>query len=201
MASFREKARKIGARQLQFASTRKWRAAIAVPTYPPEKKERIAGHLRAVRQGEKLLYGTVNTFAYEYDHPKAVERVWSIVKKVRSTNFPAFTSKRNQCGKPKKWKEVQASIPEVPFHKRIKLRSTAKALKVGKTTVHRTLKNSDIKRVTSAVKPHLNDVYKSKRLEFCLSQVEPDDGYRINAFENRVFIDEKWFELTRVKQG
>lgn len=173
----------------------------------PATKLAISAHLRAlVVDGRlhKLPVGTIKSTALLFGcSPKSVSRIWLATKESmkNAVKLPHFESKRKgRCGRPNKWLSVAEAIKKAPFRRRINLRSLAVAIGFSKTTIHRALKRGVIKRQSNAVKPPLTEENAATRLKFCLSKVQLDHDFAFDGMENRIFIDEKWFDMTKKTQ-
>ena len=84
---------------------------------------------------------------------------------------------------------------DVPLNRRSNLRSLACATEISKSTLHRRLKEGDIRRHSSAVRPMLSEKNKVERVRFALSHIR-SNGLFEDMYDH-VHIDEKWFYMTK----
>lgn len=71
---------------------------------------------------------------------------------------------------------------------------------MAKSTLHRRIKEGDIRAHTNAIKPFLTDENKKVRLTFCLEKLKQASLSTNPEFDemfNVVHIDEKWFYQTK----
>ena len=92
-------------------------------------------------------------------------------------------------------------IKSLPTSTRHTSRDLASALKVGKTTILRFLKDTDgvLQRHTNAIKPSLTPENKLARIAFCYDDVDDDVG-RFSEMNNIIHINEKWFNQTEINK-
>jgi hypothetical protein len=93
------------------------------------------------------------------------------------------------------------SFKKIDKRKRKTIRSSAFAIGVSKSTLHRRILEGVIRLHSSALKPFLTEANKVARLSFCTNMIDPlslngDAEPRFYGQWNRVHIDEKWFYLT-----
>jgi hypothetical protein len=183
---------------------------MSVTVAPPERRKNgdISADVRAgivaclLSQATdlKLPRGAIQTTATRFRcSTKAVSRLWSAsVTSMQTTGMlPDFSlDGRSRTGRKKKAIDLQAKIKEVPLRRRQTLRSLSAALDVPMTTVFRSLKEGEIKRHSSSVKPLLTDVNRRERLDFCLSFVDAST-MMFHGISNRIHVDEKWFYITK----
>ena len=129
--------------------------------------------------------------------PRTIRRIWqqSRLQMMNGNTVDLSTKNAGKVGR----KCVHVSprkIKQVPLNRRSTVRSLAKAISVSKTTVHRRVQEGLIRPHTNAVKPTLTEDNKRTRLEFCLSQIDPDTLLFSDMF-NVVHIDEKWFYMCK----
>ena len=129
-------------------------------------------------------------------HKSIVKRIWSQAK-----NFGDSGHKRaGRCGRKRVYTDIIERVREIPILQRQTLRSLSSSLKISKTTLIKMKKAGNIRRCSSALKPHLKEENKLSRLRFCLSMLEessiPHDP-RFKSMHNVVHIDEKWFYLKK----
>jgi hypothetical protein len=148
----------------------------------------------------KLPRGAIQTTATRFRcSNKTVSHLWSAsVPSMQTTGMlPDFSlDGRSRTGRKKKAIDLQAKIKEVPLRRRQTLRSLSAALDVPMTIVFRSLKEGEIKRHSSSVKPLLTDVNRRERLDFCLSFVDAST-LMFDGISNRIHVDEKWFYIAK----
>jgi hypothetical protein len=114
-------------------------------------------------------------------------------------------NRKQKTGRKEKTIDVDR-IKAVPLRQRGTLRALATALgDVSSTIIHRRIKDKSLIFHSSAVKPFLTDVNKLERLKFCLSMLMYDTlqhrDYEFDSMMWRVYLDEKWFQVTRTQTG
>lgn len=132
---------------------------------------------------------------------RTVQRIWKQAKNSLNACGVVDVSHRKtkNCGR----KRIQIDVEKfksIPLNQRTTLESTACALSIGKTTLHRNLQEGRIKRHTNPLRPYLKDDNKKARLQFCISMLEENGIHHdpiFSSLENTVFIDEKWFYMTK----
>ena len=92
-------------------------------------------------------------------------------------------------------------LQQIPQELRQSIRSTAAAMGVGPTTIHRMLKIAEIQKFRSPLKPILSEPAKYKRVLYAVSRISPNDdgtyGDFYKASYDDVHVDEKWFDITK----
>lgn len=92
------------------------------------------------------------------------------------------------------------NIRDIPFNRRSTIRSLSFSSDIPRSTLFRIFKEgTQLKRITSTVKPLLTEQNKLARIKFCLSKVKPN-GFFEDMYDY-VHIDEKWFYLTQSKRS
>jgi hypothetical protein len=128
-------------------------------------------------------------------HTSVIYRIWNQVKKTGD----ACHKKTTNCGRKRIQLDPQ-KFREVPLAQRTTLQSLSCALGINKTTLIRLLKAGVIRRNSNALKPYLKDDNKVSRLKYCLSMLDDrsmSHDPRFKSMHNIVFIDEKWFYMTK----
>ena len=105
-------------------------------------------------------------------------------------------SRKNLTGARKKFFLTREDILAIPLHLRKTQRSIAKRLKVSQTTVTRFIRNDELRRVRSTLKPTLTLRNKEARVAFVADHFG-NDGRYVDMMD-RVHVDEKWFYLTKI---
>jgi hypothetical protein len=109
------------------------------------------------------------------------------------------SKKRGKCGhkpSPVNYERLR----NVPLKERTTLEDSAKVLGVCKRTLLKHVKQGKVRRHMSSIKPHLTDENKKSRLQWCVDMLEHEtlhDNPRFKSLFYHVFIDEKWFFITR----
>lgn len=123
-------------------------------------------------------------------HTSVIYRIW---KRAKETGDPCHKKTRN-CGRKRVLANIIQKIREVSLLKRTTLRFFANALGTNKTPQIRLKKAGVIRRHSSALHP---------LLKYCLSMLDDNNiphNPRFKSFYNVVFIDEKWFYITKKHQ-
>ncbi|KAL4564074.1 hypothetical protein LXL04_028124 [Taraxacum kok-saghyz] len=132
---------------------------------------------------------------------RTVSRIWKRAK-VQAENGSTIdlsSMKLKVVGR----KRVQLDlnqVSQIPLRRRTTVRSIAKSLGVSKSTLHRRIKEGELRPHTNAIKPDLTDANKTKRLEFCLSMITrplSNSNPTFHDMFNVVHIDEKWFYISK----
>ncbi|XP_062211821.1 uncharacterized protein LOC133912882 isoform X1 [Phragmites australis] len=109
------------------------------------------------------------------------------------------TKKRYNCGRKDLLVDL-SKMQDIPVSKRTTLDDLSRHLHVSKTKLWKLKQQGQIKRHSNTIKPLLKDENKKERLRWCISMLDPSS---INCdpifkdFSDIVYIDEKWFYLTR----
>ncbi|XP_051197028.2 uncharacterized protein [Lolium perenne] len=172
--------------------------------YDTNDKRHIYSMLLA-RNGEnaRLKKGVLDSVARDAKcNRRCVQRIWKEAKTGGSIN--AIKSKRKlKCGVKKKMLDIEA-LEAIPPRERTTIRQVAGHLNMSKTTVHQRLKEKQIRRITSELKPSLTEPNKKARVLYALGNLEPsslvDDPTFKGSF-NIIHLDEKTFYRTRKTQN
>ena len=103
----------------------------------------------------------------------------------------------------KKKKNIQPQldgIAQIPLNRRSSLRSTASAVGVSLTILHRRLKDGDLRKHNSIIKPTLSQQHRLRRVDFCKSFLCFLDRRKFYDMNDVIHVDKKWFYLTKVKR-
>jgi hypothetical protein len=96
------------------------------------------------------------------------------------------------------------TMRQLSLSKRSTYRSLSKALQIPKTSLIRLQKLGVIRRHSSTLKSYLTENNMINRLRFCMEMLDrnslPNDP-RFISMHNLVFIDEKWFQITKNKNN
>lgn len=149
----------------------------------------------------KLKRKTTKEVSALYSVPiRTVQRIWKRAKDTTNgTINDVCHRKTNNCGR--KRIEIDLSrIKDIPLSQRSTVRSLGQALSVNHATIHKLFKEGHIRRHSNALKPHLTDEHKIKRLQYCISMLDtsslPHEPKFVGMY-NMVHIDEKWFFMTK----
>lgn len=155
----------------------------------------------SVQPEDKLLVSTLLNI-----HVRSVERIWADAKKQIADGQEVDVSSKKPGRAGRKRKELDlARTSTIPLNKRRTIRSLARSLGVARSTLHKRFQLNELNRITNTVKPHLKLENKIARLKFCMSML--DDNWistsraMFKPMTNMVHIDEKWFDMTRVKNS
>ena len=131
---------------------------------------------------------------------RTVRRIWQHARQcfLRGAEIDV-SNHRSHCGR----KRVQIDLNmlrDIPVSKRRTLDDLSRHLKVSKATLSKLKKEGLIRKHSNSLKPHLTQQNMKERLQWCISKLDPatihiDPCFR--DFYDIVFIDEKWFYLTR----
>ncbi|XP_021850422.1 uncharacterized protein [Spinacia oleracea] len=167
-------------------------------------KTRIANWLLVQRyDASKKQRGIVTEAVNLFDvHRSTIQRICNMAKAQFDSEQPVsiLSQKPKKCGK--KGKLHLSKLPliaQIPYHKRVKVRSLAKALKISKTTVYRWKSLGLIKPHSNAMKPSLTNGNLKERLKWRLGALDQNTG-GFNHMYNIIHLDEKWFYMTKGTQ-
>ncbi|KAL6853657.1 hypothetical protein ACP4OV_019686 [Aristida adscensionis] len=133
---------------------------------------------------------------------RTVYRIWHLGNQcLKQGENIDVSKKRYNCGH----KEVQIDLNflhDIPFSSRARttLDDLSRELHVSKFKVWKLKKQGQIKRHSNSIKPLLKEENKIERLKWCISMLDPTSIHMdpmFRDFFDIVFIDEKWFYLTR----
>ncbi|CAI8602512.1 unnamed protein product [Vicia faba] len=149
--------------------------------------------------GKSHKYGVIPRIAALYNvHRSVIYRIWNQVKDTGNV-----CHRKTLCGR----KRVQLDFErmrQVPLSKRSTYRALSNALNIPKTSLIRLQKSGVIRRHSSTLKPYLKEDNMINRLRFCKDMLDsnslPHDPKFI-SMHNIVFIDEKWFYITKTKNN
>ena len=113
---------------------------------------------------------------------------------------PEITLRNNSHANALKYShtEFHQSPKEIPPHRRKTYHSTAKALGVSLNTVQQMLLQQDVCHIhMSSLKPTLTDENKVSRMELALLFIDKNDTSKFEHMEDLIYINEKWFYLTK----
>lgn len=131
---------------------------------------------------------------------RTVQRIWKQGKScLDQGSLVDVSSRKSKCGRKKL--EVDVSVLRgLPLSSRTTLDDLSTHLHVSKSKLHSMKREGIIKRVSNSIKPYLTDKNKKDRLKWCLSMLDPMSIPNDPVFKGLfdfVFIDEKWFNITR----
>lgn len=170
-----------------------------------EQRKNIFEQLLKRMKGKKLQHGAINEVAKDVGVTRlTVSKIWKMAQgqyNEGKISADVSSKKKKKCGrKPKDYSENISKIKNIPFNQRSTIRCLARAIDVPRSSLFDILKKGNkIKRISSTVKPLLTEKNKQDRLKFCLSNVD-QDGKFADLYDH-VFIDEKWFYITRNKRS
>ncbi|KAM0836755.1 hypothetical protein ACQ4PT_062108 [Festuca glaucescens] len=151
----------------------------------------------------KLKRGVSSAVAQIAKCPRrVVQRIWQ--EGITKGSINAVKCNRKlKSGRPKIKMNIEA-LEAIPPLERTTLELVAGAMNMTKSTVFRRLKEKEIRRVTSELKPLLTEDNIKQRVAYCLRNLEPSSLEDLPTFKggfNYVHIDEKWFFRTRKTQN
>ncbi|KAE8795238.1 hypothetical protein D1007_29976 [Hordeum vulgare] len=178
----------------------------------PRKKELSANErfgvyfaLRVIelRDGEVHLYDKVLVATLMNVCVRTVSRIWNLANDQLDLGQEVnVSSKKENVGRKRKELDL-ARTTTVPLNRRRTIRSLARCLGVPRSMLHDRFQLKELKHITNIVKPFLKPANKLASLKFCISMMDehsvstPCPSFK--SMNNMVHIDEKWYEMTRVK--
>ena len=144
-------------------------------------------------EGARKFYGT------------SASTIFNIWKKYRDScdehgiggNYQRNYSK---CGR--KFKDqgnLLDRIKDIPDDNRRTIRTAGFSIGIPKTTLHRLMKNQVLVKENCHAKPALNRLNKMRRISYVLEHID-GLGMFVDSYSD-VHIDEKWFDMFKVKRG
>ncbi|XP_020197378.1 uncharacterized protein [Aegilops tauschii subsp. strangulata] len=158
-----------------------------------------------LRDGQVHVYDKVRIATMLNVNLRTVTRIWNLAKRQLATGQEVdVSSKKNKSGRKRKGLDL-SRIATIPLNNRSRIRSLARCLGVPRSTLHDRFQLQELKRITSTIKPTLKPQNKIARLKFCLSMMDErwisSPWPRFKPMTNMVHIDEKWYDMTRVKSS
>ncbi|XP_022013709.1 uncharacterized protein LOC110913170 [Helianthus annuus] len=147
----------------------------------------------------KLKYGSISDVASHFSvSTRTVSRIWHQARFQVQHGYLVDVSRKPHIAKQKRIQINFDQVAQIALRRRTNIRSIAKALNVSKSTVHRRIKEGELRPHTNAIKPNLTEENKKERLEFCLSMITPSlSNPSFYDMFNVVHIDEKWFYMSK----
>ncbi|ETV97361.1 hypothetical protein H310_09696 [Aphanomyces invadans] len=144
----------------------------------------------------KPRYGDIKHQAALYNvSERTVQRVWTKGQENRPFTTPA-PRQRKQTD----ILDLQTRVSKLPATKKMDIRTMAEALQMPKSTLHDAFAAGVLVRKHSSLKPLLSDENKAARKQYAYSFVHLNDGHlKFDPMLDRVFLDEKWFYLRKIK--
>ncbi|XP_026428378.1 uncharacterized protein LOC113324270 [Papaver somniferum] len=135
---------------------------------------------------------------------RTASRLWNCAKLANANGDVVDISSKmvNRVGR----KRIQLDLDRIkliPLRKRTTIRGIAHELNLSTSTVHRLIKNGNLRPHSNALRPGLTDENKIGRVKFCLKMIDKGMDQSSNSFIDmldRIHIDEKWFYITRRAQ-
>ena len=158
-------------------------------------------HAKSTR-GKLPKTATKEVAAFFHTHIRVIQKIWKTAREQIALGLEVDVSnkKTGRCGR--KPAEIDVSrITAIPLNRRSTLRSLAKSLDVGISTLHRKFKLGLLRRHSNTLKPHLKESNKRERLQFCISMLDQtslgDAEPRFIDMQNILHMDEKWYYMTK----
>ncbi|VFQ71543.1 unnamed protein product [Cuscuta campestris] len=169
-----------------------------------ERRQRIIEAILQNFKNGKLQHGSLKTVANEFNiSPLWVRELWKAAKSQMARGEAVNVDCRWEGNSGQKGFNLDISmLIDIPFHQRKTLRALSHCLNVSTSTAYRLVKKK-IRRHSNAIKPHLCDEGKLKRVRYCLSLLSPTSLPNNPTFHHcydYIHIDEKWFELRKPKK-
>jgi hypothetical protein len=166
-----------------------------------EKRRAIFEALLGRARSGHLKRSETREVSVQFSVPiRTVQRIWKKGKGCLDQGLGVDVStEKSRCGCKKKVVDI-SKLQDIPLPSRTTIEDVAKHLGVSKTKVHRMKREGLIKRVSNTIKLYLTDNNKKDHLKWCLSMLDPRSVTNDPVFKglfNYVFIDEKWFYITR----
>lgn len=132
---------------------------------------------------------------------RTLQRLWQQGKSSLDQGNPVDVSsrKRGRAGRKRVPLDLE-SLRNVALKDRTTLEDVRVVLGISKSKLVRYIREGHLQRHSNSIKPHLTDANKKARLQWCVDMLEPEsmhDNPRFKGLFDVVFIDEKWFYLTR----
>lgn len=132
---------------------------------------------------------------------RTVQRLWQRGKSSLDQGIPVdiCNRKRGTAGR----KQVPLDLGplhNIPLKDRTTQEDARAALGISKQKFMRFIREGHIKCHSNSIKPHLTEANKKARLQWCVDMLDHEgmlDEPRFKGLFDVVFIDEKWFYLTR----
>ena len=154
------------------------------------------------KRGKLPKTATKEVAAFFHTHIRVIQKIWKTAREQIALGLEVDVSnkKTGRCGR--KPAEIDVSrITTIPLNRRSTLRSLAKSLDVGISTLHRKFKLGLLRRHSNTLKPHLKESNKRERLQFCISMLDQtslgDAEPRFIDMQNILHMDEKWYYMTK----
>ena len=182
------------------------RAPLNPPGSPkvPAWKERHSGVVCMLSTGMKadgrLSHELIQAvkLKYGYKSDKAVRQIWKKHKQAVLNGDPIVIHRKKGSGRKHKFTGdgLSERIRGVPRPQRKTLRSLSHVSGIPKSTLHDYVRRGLLQRTTSSIKPSLTPANLQKRVDYCMSHVEPDG--RFNDLKQIIHVDEKWFFVAEI---
>ncbi|KAE8788727.1 hypothetical protein D1007_37300 [Hordeum vulgare] len=159
-----------------------------------------------LRDGDVHLYDKVLIATMLDVHLRTVQRIWTNAKRQLDSGQEVDVSNKKKGNSGRKRKQLDLSrTATIPLNRRRTIRSLAKWLGVPRSTLHDRFHLKELNRITNTIKPSLKPANKIARLEFCISMMDQKwistSWPSFKSMNNMVHIDEKWYDMTRVKNS
>ncbi|KAJ1261104.1 hypothetical protein BS78_09G002700 [Paspalum vaginatum] len=135
---------------------------------------------------------------------QVVQRIWKKGKSDLAQGIVVNVSnKRRKCGR----KEIPVDLSvlrSVPFKDRTTIEDVCAILHISKSKLLRLKRKGLIRRHSNSIKPYLTEANKIARLQWSVDMIDPSsmpDNPMFKGLFDVIYIDEKWFYLTRKSEG
>lgn len=130
-----------------------------------EEKRIIFEYLLQNSKNMKVKKGFKTLAASKFSiSTRSIARIWSTGKQNIAQGINFASNKFGNVGRKRIQLDINA-VKEVPLKRRSNIRSLASAIHVSKSTVHRRIKDGDLRPHTNPVKPLLTDENKKSSLK------------------------------------
>jgi hypothetical protein len=171
-----------------------------------DQRIRAVSLLQGAVENGQLRHGEISRVAEIFHVSRqAIHKLWKDFG--GTAGHPLIRSPQNvkrkpRSGRPRKYstQDMREHVRTIPLKERKTVRDLAAKLSIPKSTLHDMMQEDDngYRRHSSALKPHLTEVNKVERVLYAIGKV---DGECFKNMEDEVYVDEKWFYLTRDRQN
>ena len=148
--------------------------------------------------GNGFAYGFLKKMEQQFNlSRKTVYKISSQIKADPFMSFDVLKPATHRCGRKKKNREnIKQQIQHATRTSRQTARSTAAVAGVSPMTIYRMLKEKELRRHRSSLKPSLTHANKVRRFAFALESLNENFDC-FNPMNLDIHVDEKWFYMTQ----
>jgi hypothetical protein len=169
---------------------------------PCEDRKRVYQELLARSTNGKLKRGVTKAVVEQFGiHIRTVQRIWKRGKPLLDQGIAVVVAsrKRGRVGRKPIPLDLEP-LRNADLKDRTTVEDVCALLHISHKKLRKYLHQGLVKRHSNSIKPHLTDANKKARLQWCLDMLDQDSMLNDPKFKglfDTVFIDEKWFYLTR----